>query len=284
MQNDEKWVGAHVSAAGGVENTIVNAEEIGARAFALFTKNQRRWSAKPLTETNINTFKSRVEQSPYDFDRILPHASYLINLGNPTEKNLQKSRNALLDELQRCEQLGITMLNVHPGAHLDKLSEDECLKRIAKSIDWAMEQTEFASVVLENTAGQGTAVGYRFEHLDAILQHTQYPERVGYCIDTCHAYAAGYDMRTEDSYHGMMEELTKTVGLEKLMGMHLNDSQKELGSRVDRHASIGEGEIGWEGFRALMNDERLNELPLILETPNTEQWPQEIKALYECME
>ncbi|MGM0589155.1 MAG: deoxyribonuclease IV [Bacteroidota bacterium] len=280
----KKWVGAHVSAAGGVENTIPNAVDIKAEAFALFTKNQRRWTAKPLSDNNIIRFKERCKQEGFTSERILPHASYLINLGNPTSEGLEKSRNALLDEMQRCEKLGITMLNVHPGAHLDSISEDQCLERIASSIDWAIEQTDFVEVVLENTAGQGTSVGYKFEHLEAIIQLANHPERVGYCIDTCHAYAAGYDLRTKEAYTNTMDELANTVGLEKLKGLHLNDSKKELGSRVDRHDCIGEGEIGWDAFGFIMNDERLNEMPLILETPNKEHWAEEISSLYELVE
>lgn len=275
-----KYIGAHVSAAGGVENAPERAHEIGAKAFALFTKNQRQWEGPPLTQENIDGFKENCEKYGYSMEHVMPHDSYLINLGHPEQKQLEKSRNAFLDEMQRCEQLGIRLLNFHPGSHLDKISVDECLQRNAESLNWALDQTEGVTAVIENTAGQGTNTGFAFEHLAAIIDGVEDKSRVGVCIDTCHAYAAGYDLSNKQGFTQMMEEFEETVGLKYLKGIHLNDSKRELGSRVDRHDSIGEGEIGLKGFELLMQDERFDDIPMILETPNTENWPEEIKLLY----
>lgn len=275
-----KYIGAHVSAAGGVENTPQRAHEIGAKAFALFTKNQRQWEGPPLTKKNVEGFKKNCQNFGYSMDYVMPHDSYLINLGHPDQQQLQKSRNAFLDEIQRCEQLGIKLLNFHPGNHLNKISVEECLDRNAESLNWAFERTEGVTAVIENTAGQGTSVGYKFEYLAQIIDGVKDKSRVGVCIDTCHAFAAGYDLSTGDGFKAMCEEFEETIGFEYLKGMHLNDSQKELGSRVDRHDNIGEGEIGLRGFELLMNDERFDDIPMILETPNTERWPEEIELLY----
>ena len=275
-----KYVGAHVSAAGGVENAPKRAHEIGAKAFALFTKNQRQWEWPALTEENIEGFKKNCEELGYSMDYVMPHDSYLINLGHPEKEQLEKSRNAFLDEMQRCEQLGIKLLNFHPGSHLDDISVEECLQRNAKSLNWALGQTEGVTAVIENTAGQGTNTGFKFEHLAAIIEGVEDKSRVGVCIDTCHAYAAGYDLSTEEGYKLMMGEFKETVGFEYLKGVHLNDSKKELGSRVDRHDNIGQGHIGIKGFEMLMQDERFGDIPMILETPNTERWPEEIELLY----
>lgn len=274
-----KYIGAHVSAAGGVENTPVNASEIGATGFAFFTKNQRQWSAKPLTEENITGFKERCEELDYPMESVIPHDSYLINLGHPERPKLQKSRNAFLDELQRCEQLGIRMLNFHPGSHLKKMSEEACLERIAESVNWALAQTEQVVAVIENTAGQGTNLGYRFEHLRAIIDGVEQKDRVGVCIDTAHAFAAGYDISTESGYRETMDAFGEIVEFDKLCGMHLNDSKKALGSRVDRHDSLGDGLIGWTPFQLIMEDDRLDGIPFILETPNTDRWAEEIGKL-----
>lgn len=274
-----KYIGAHVSAGGGVENAPLRAHEIGAKAFALFTKNQRQWEGPPLSEENIEGFKENCEQYGYSMEQVLPHDSYLINLGHPDKSKLQKSRNAFLDELQRCELLGIKLLNFHPGNHLNKHSPAECLSVIADSINWALDQTEGVTAVIENTAGQGTALGYTFEQLAEMIDQVEDKSRVGVCIDTCHAWAAGYDFSTEEEFSRTFDEFAQTVGFEYLKGMHLNDSKNPLGSRVDRHDSIGEGEIGIDGFRFIMQDERFDGIPMILETPNTERWPQEIKML-----
>lgn len=275
-----KYIGAHVSAAGGVENAPLRADEIGARAFALFTKNQRQWEGPPLSEENIEGFKKNCKELGYSMDQVMPHDSYLINLGHPEKEKLQKSRDAFLDEVQRCEQLGIKLLNFHPGSHLNKHSPDECLKTIAESINWALDETEGVTAVIENTAGQGTNMGFKFEQLAEIIDQVEDKSRVGVCIDTCHVFAAGYDISTGDGFRKTFQEFEQTVGFNFLKGMHLNDSKRELGSRVDRHESIGDGEIGLEGFRQIMQDKRFDNIPMILETPNTERWPEEIRILY----
>lgn len=274
-----KFIGAHVSAAGGVENSPERADKIGATGFALFTKNQRRWKAKPLTEENITKFKKACDKYDYPMKVIMPHDSYLINLGHPEKAGLKKSRDAFLDELQRCEQLGIQKINFHPGSHLTKISEEDCIKVIADSINLALDRTHFVKAVIENTAGQGTNMGYRFEHLAEMIEQIEQKERVGVCIDTAHAFAAGYDISTESGFEETFSKFDDIVGFGKLMGMHLNDSKKELGSKVDRHESLGDGLIGWTPFKKIMQDSRFDEIPLILETPNTERWAEEIHQL-----
>lgn len=278
MQN-KKYIGAHVSASGGVENAPVNAAAIGATAFALFTKNQKQWYSKPLTDENIENFKDNCEKYGYSPEQILPHDSYLINLGHPEDEGLKKSRRAFLDEIQRCEQLGITMLNFHPGSHLKKISEDECLQRIAESVNMVLEKTKGVTAVIENTAGQGSNMGYRFEHLACIIELTDDKSRVGVCLDTCHSWAAGYDFGSEEGYEKLWKDFDNIVGIKYLKGMHLNDAKKDLGSRVDRHAPLGEGYIGKEGFIRLMKDPRLNGIPMILETPEPDIWDKEIAWL-----
>jgi len=275
-----KYIGAHVSAAGGVENAPFNAKAIGAKAFALFTKNQRQWFSKPLTEENIKLFKENCKKEGFLPEHILPHDSYLINLGHPESEKLIKSQKAFLDELTRCEQLGLKYLNFHPGSHLGQYSEEECLQNISDSINWALSETEFVTAVIENTAGQGNNVGYKFEHLSQIIDKVNDKTRVGVCLDTCHAYTSGYDLRNEEAFHATFKQFEKLVGFQYLKGMHINDSKKELGTRVDRHESIGKGFIGLDAFKFLMNDSRFDDIPLILETPNSEIWKDEIELLY----
>lgn len=274
-----KYIGAHVSAAGGVKNSPERAHKIGATGFALFTKNQRQWKSKPLSEENITGFKAACKKYDYPMEAIMPHDSYLINLGHPEKAGLKKSRDAFLDELQRCEQLGIQKLNFHPGSHLKKISEKDCIKVIAESINEALDQTEFVKAVIENTAGQGTNMGYRFEHLAGMIDQVDQKERVGVCIDTAHTFAAGYDLSTESGFEDIFTQFDEIVGFDKLMGMHLNDSKKPLGSKVDRHESLGDGLIGWTPFKLIMKDSRFDGIPLILETPNTKRWAKEIKQL-----
>jgi len=274
---NKKYIGAHVSAAGGVENAPVNAHKIGATAFALFTKNQRQWKAKPLTDENIKKFKENCEKYGYKPGQILPHDSYLINLGHPEKEALQKSRDAFLDEMQRCEQLGIDRLNFHPGSHLNKISEKECLATIANSINLALEKTKGVTAVIENTAGQGTNLGFSFYQIKEIIGQVEDKSRVGVCIDTCHAYSAGYDIL--NNFENVFNEFEDVIGFGYLKGMHLNDSKKELASKVDRHHSMGEGTLGWEPFRMIMNDSRFDGIPLILETPDDQRWAEEIKTL-----
>lgn len=274
-----KYIGAHISASGGVENAPVNAHNIGATAFAFFTKNQRQWIASPLTEKSITGFKANCEKYGFSPEQILPHDSYLINLGSPDVEGLQKSRNAFIDEMQRCETLGLRYLNFHPGAHLNKISEDDCIKTIAESINIAIDKTKDVVAVIENTAGQGSNVGYRFEHLAGIIALIDDKNRVGVCIDTCHAYAGGYDLQTRDGFDRTFDGFDRTVGFKYLCGMHLNDSKKGLGSRVDRHTSLGIGSLGMDAFRRIMTDPRFEDIPLILETPDEALWAQEIETL-----
>ena len=279
MEN-KKYFGAHVSAAGGVQNAPVNAHAIGAGAFAFFTKNQRQWMAAPLREDDIRAFKQGCLELGYLPDVILPHDSYLINLGHPEAAGLAKSREAFFDEMHRCEQLGLTRLNFHPGAHLGQIGTDKCLDRIADSVNMALDRTVGVTAVVENTAGQGSSVGFDFEHLAYIIDKVEDKSRVGYCIDTCHAFAAGYDLRSEDACRQTFALLDRTASLGYMRGMHLNDVMKPLGSHVDRHALLGEGHIGMECFRFIARDERFNGIPLILETPDESRWPQEIQTLY----
>ena len=279
----KKFIGAHVSAAGGVENAPVNAHEIGAKAFALFTKNQRQWKAAPLTDKSIGLFKERCQELGFNMDYVLPHDSYLINLGHPEEEALTKSRNAFLDELQRCEQLGINRINFHPGSHLKKIEIDACLDRIAESINIALDQTKGVTAVIENTAGQGTNLGHTFEQLAHIINKVEDKTRVGVCIDTAHTLAAGYEIRTEESYKETFQSFDDIVGFKYLKGIHLNDSKKEVGTKVDRHDSIGKGVMGMTLFELMMKDSRFNKMPIILETPEPEIWAEEIKALYKLV-
>jgi deoxyribonuclease-4 len=279
-----KYVGAHVSASGGVENAPLNAAKIGARAFALFTKNQRQWVAKPLTEESIAAFRENLNQVGIAPEQVLPHDSYLINLGHPEKEALQKSRNAFLDEMQRCQQLGLKLLNFHPGAHLGKCTDEESLSIVADSINWALAQTEGVTAVIENTAGQGTNLGYSFEHLAAIIDRVEDKSRVGVCLDTCHTFTAGYDLRTAEACEATFAEFDRIAGFDYLRGMHLNDSKPDLGSRVDRHESLGKGKLGLEVFRYIMNDSRFDDIPMVLETIDETLWPQEIEQLYGMIE
>jgi len=274
-----KYIGAHVSAAGGVENAPLNAHNIGATAFALFTKNQRQWVSSPLTEDSIESFKSNCIKYGYKPNQILPHDSYLINLGHPEEDGLSKSISAFIDEMKRCHQLGLDRLNFHPGSHLKKIDVKDCLKRISESINIALQQTLDVCAVIENTAGQGSNLGFSFYHLAEIIEGVEDKSRVGVCIDTCHTFAAGYDLSNFESTKKTFKEFDDVVGFSYLKGMHINDSKKGLGSKVDRHESIGQGEIGWSCFEYIMSDSNFNNIPLILETPNPEIWNQEILQL-----
>lgn len=274
-----KLIGAHVSAAGGVDNAPMRAREIGANAFALFTKNQRQWVAKPLDAKTISAFKANCKMLGFGPESILPHDSYLINLGAPEEEKLQKSRDAFIDEMERCHQLGLYLLNFHPGSHLKKISESDCLTRIAESINLAHQAVPDVVAVIENTAGQGTNLGWRFEHLAEIINQVEDKQRVGVCLDTCHTFTAGYDLRTKEACEATFAEFDQVVGMHYLKAMHINDSKVEFASRVDRHHSLGKGEIGWPCFEYIMQDERFNSIPLILETIEPSIWPDEIQQL-----
>lgn len=279
-----KYFGAHVSAAGGVENAPVNAYKIGAKAFSLFVKNQRQWNASPLSAKSIDAFTANCDEYGFTPDLILPHSSYLINLGHPEKDALQKSRNALIDEMTRCSQLGLRMLNFHPGSTLGQISIDECLDLIAESINIALENTQGVTAVIENTAGQGSNVGFRFEHLARIIAGVEDKSRVGVCIDTCHSFAAGYDLSSKEACDHTYAEFDDVVGFRYLCGMHLNDALKPLGSRVDRHTNLGMGLLGTECFRYIATDPRFDGMPLTLETPDESLWADEIRMLYSLAE
>ena len=275
-----KYIGAHVSAQGGVENAPVNAKAIGAKAFAFFTKNQRQWFAYPLSQKSIKEFKANCEKFDYKPFQILAHDSYLINLGHPEKEALEKSRTSFIDEMQRCDALGLDRLNFHPGGHLNGISVEECLKRIAESINIALDKTKGVTAVIENTAGQGTNLGHTFEQIKAIIDYVEDKSRVGVCIDTCHVFTSGYDISTAKGFKETFEKFDEIIGFNYLKGMHLNDSKKPLGSRVDRHHNIGMGELGEEVFAQIMNDPRFDDMPLILETPDESLWESEINKLY----
>ncbi len=275
-----KYVGAHISASGGVENAPLNAHGIGAKAFAFFTKNQKQWFSQPLSRKSIDDFRSNCEKYGYKPFQILPHDSYLINLGNPDDMALLRSREAFIDEMKRCEQLGLDRLNFHPGSHLGKISEEESLDLIAESVNIALSETKGVIAVIENTAGQGTNLGYRFEHLKYIIDRVTDRKRVGVCIDTCHAFTSGYDLSTPEGFNKVFAEFDRVVGFSFLKGMHLNESKKAFGTRVDRHDSLHKGEIGDEVFSLIMNDPRFDDMPLILETPDEALWAGEIEYLY----
>lgn len=268
-----------MSASGGISNAPKNAADIGATGFAFFTKNQRQWNAKPLEESEIQAFKSYCSDLGFPSGSILPHDSYLINLGHPEKEGLEKSRKAFIDEMQRCEVLGLDRLNFHPGSHLRQISEKDCLSRIAESINLALRETSSAIAVLENTAGQGSNVGYSFEHLVEIMEQVEDQNRVGVCIDTCHSFAAGYDLRTEESCERVFEEFNRIIGFQWLRGMHLNDAKFSLGQKKDRHHSLGKGELGLNVFKYIMTRDVFRGIPLILETIEPDIWAEEIKML-----
>jgi deoxyribonuclease-4 len=274
-----RFIGAHISAAGGVENAILNAVKINANGFALFTKNQRQWKAKPLSDKNIKTFKEYMQKYNFSSDAILPHDSYLINLGHPEIDKREKSLNAFINEAKRVEALGLKYLNFHPGSHLRKISEEECLEIIASNINKAILETNSCIFVIETTAGQGSNLGYKFEHLKFIIDRVKDKQRIGVCIDTAHIFAAGYDIRTKEAYENTMREFDEIVGFEYLKGMHLNDSKAKFASKVDRHHSLGKGEIGIDAFKFIMQDKRIDNIPLILETIEPTLWKEEIELL-----
>lgn len=272
-----KRVGAHVSASGGVSNAPLNAKKIGADAFALFCKNQRQWEAKPLEQSEILKFKQNLKIANISPNHILPHDSYLINLGHPDEILRQKSLNAFIDEANRAEILGLKLLNFHPGSHLKLISEDECLKNIANSINYAINLTSNIKFVIENTAGQGSNLGFTFEQIAKIISQIKNQKRIGICLDTCHLFAAGYDIKSD--YSGVMKEFDRIIGYDFLSGMHLNDAKSTLNSKVDRHESLGVGNIGLDTFRQIMQDSKIDEIPMILETIDENLWAKEIEIL-----
>ena len=275
-----KYIGAHVSINGGISNAPISANAIGAKAFALFTGSSSRWVSKKISEEEAQLFKDNCRLYGFTPEVILPHDNFLINLGSPDKQKLHLSRKSFLDEMKRCEQLGLKYLNFHPGSHVNEMTEEECLDRIAESLNRILSETEGVTAVLENTAGQGSNLGYKFEHLAHIIDKVEDKSRMGVCIDTCHAYSAGYDLATEEGYRDTWNAFDEIIGAHYLKGIHLNDDKRELGSRIDRHAKIGEGTLGEEFFRRFVNDPRFDNIPIILETPDEEAWPEEIAWLY----
>lgn len=275
-----KYIGAHVSISGGIENAPKNAAAIGAKAFALFTKNQRQWRSPALKEENVTLFKKYCSELGYTADQILPHDSYLINLGNPEAEGLAKSRAAFIDEIQRCMTLGLKLLNFHPGSHKKMATEEECISTIAESLNMSLAETEGVTLVIENTAGQGSQMGCTFEQIAGIIEKVKDKSRIGVCLDTCHTFASGYDIRTEEAWNSTMAEFERLIGIEYLKGMHINDSKSDYNSRVDRHHSLGKGNLGWSAFSHIMKDPRTDKMPLVLETIDEQLWPQEIEELY----
>lgn len=275
-----KKIGAHISASGGVENAPINASLIGAKTFAFFTKNQRQWKSPPLKEDNIKLFKKNCEQFGFEPEYILPHDTYLINMGSPDPEIRKKSEEAFLDELRRCELLGLKMLNFHPGSHRGEMSDEDCLNSIAKSVNRCLMQTDKVVAVIENTAGQGGSVGRNFEQIKYLIDQIKDKSRIGVCLDTCHLFASGYDLRTKDSYEYTINQFEKIIGLNFLKGWHLNDSKSEFKSNVDRHESLGKGNLGINPFKFIVKDKRFENIPLILETPEPDLWEEEIKLLY----
>ncbi|MDR1057029.1 MAG: deoxyribonuclease IV [Coxiellaceae bacterium] len=274
-----KYIGAHVSIARGIFNAPLRAQEIGAKAFACFTKNQKRWQSRPYVVDNIIKFKTNLKTSGILPAHILAHAGYLINLGSPEESRRQISIASLIDEVKNCEQLGIEKLVFHPGSHLRIISEENCLDLIAAAVNKILFNTDKVTLVIENTAGQGSNLGYKFEHLAYLIDKINDKSRIGVCIDTCHLFASGIDFRTECEYTTGWDYFNKTVGFNYLKGLHLNDSQGSLGSFRDRHESLGEGHLGLKPFKLLMQDSRFDDLPMILETADPTIWSQEIKLL-----
>ena len=275
-----KYIGAHVSAQGGAQNTPNAAASIGAKAFALFTGFSNRWSSKRPTTKAIDAFKENCEKAGFSPDHILPHDNFLINLGSPDADKLAMSRESFLDEMERVKLYGLTMLNFHPGSHLKAISEDECLDRIAESINITLDKIQGVAAILETTAGQGSNMGWRFEHLAHIIDKVDDKTRIGVCLDTCHSHSAGYDLATPEGYEDTWRQFDEIIGLHYLRAMHLNDNMRTLGSHIDRHACIGEGSLGRAFFSRLMKDSRFDNIPLILETPDPDRWSEEIAWLY----
>jgi len=272
-------LGAHVSTSGGVNKAPGNGKNLGCEAIQVFTRNQMQWRARPLSEQDIAAFREGLKEC--SIQATVSHDSYLINLGSHEPVTLQKSLDAFADEIERCERLGIPFLVFHPGAHVG-CGEAAGLQRIVGSLNAVLRQKPGykTQVLLENTAGQGTNLGYRFEHLAEILAKTEDPNRLGVCLDTCHLFAAGYDLRTLSTYEATFQEFDAIVGLGRVKAFHLNDSKKSLGSRVDRHENIGKGGLGLEPFRFLLNDPRFAEFPMLLETPGgDEAYRNDLKTL-----
>lgn len=259
-------LGAHMSIAGGIFNAFARGESVGCDTMQIFTKSSNQWKAKELTDEDLE--KYHAEQKRTKIDPVIAHDSYLINLGSPDAALIKKSREAFLVEMERCEKLEIPFLVTHPGSHLGK-GEEWGVKRIAESISWLHEQTDgyTVKIALETTAGQGTNLGYRFEQIAAMIERAEQSERLAVCMDTCHIFAAGYDITTEKTYKQTISDFDRIIGLDKLAVIHFNDAKKALGSRVDRHEHLGKGEIGKDSFGFFMRDNRFSKIPKLLETP-----------------
>lgn len=279
-----KYIGAHVSVKGGVFNAPEAANEIGAKAFAIFTGSSNRWISKDIPDEVAELFKENCNKYGFTPDVILPHDNFLINLGSPDPQKLHLSKKSFLDDMRRCDKLGLKYLNFHPGSHVNEMTEEECLDKIAESLNWIMDKTENVVAVLENTAGQGSNLGFKFEHLAHIISKVEDKTRMGVCFDTCHAYSAGYDIATPEGYEKTWKEFDEIIGAHYLKGIHLNDDMRELGSHIDRHASLGEGTLGEWFFKKFVNDPRFDNMPIILETPDESRWPEEIKWLYSLID
>lgn len=277
---NKKLIGAHVSAEPDVSFAPLYAQQIGAGAFALFTAPSDSWRPVGLSPEVCEAFKTNCERCGYAPGAILPHSGFMMNPGSPDKRKLAMSRKLLTEELRRCEMLGLTMLNFHPGASLGQADDDTTLRVIAESINIALDKTTGVTAVIENTAGQGSNLGWRFEQIADIIDRVEDKSRVGVCIDTCHAFAAGYDFSTPEGYKAAWQAFDEVIGRQYLRGMHLNDSKRELGSRIDRHESIGSGHIGENFFAMLVADPRTDNIPMILETPDESRWPEEVRKLY----
>jgi deoxyribonuclease-4 len=272
-------IGPHTSIAGGLEKAAERAADLGANAFGMFSKNQRQWHAKPLEAEQVALFKQRMAELGFTANNVLVHDSYLINLANPDDEKQHKSLIAFIDEIRRIEQLGLSLLNFHPGSHLGSLTAEEATARVAAALDQSIEATDHAILVIENTAGAGSTLGASVEELAMILDASDHPQRIGFCLDTCHAHVAGYDLSTIEGFETLIARFDTLIGLDKLKGMHLNDAKSGPGSRLDRHASLGEGTIGWPTFDHIAGDERFANMPLVLETIDESLWAAEVARL-----
>ncbi|UVC49900.1 apurinic/apyrimidinic endonuclease [Theileria orientalis] len=278
------YVGAHVSAAGGPDASVVNSFNVLGQSFALFLKNQRSWNFKPLSPELIEKFKKNMEAFAYDPKFILPHASYLINVANPDATKRNKAFDNFLDDIKRCEKLGIKLYNFHPGSTCGLCEKAEGIKHIADCINKALDLSTGVTIVLENAAGQNNVIGSKFEDLRDIIDQVKDKTRVGVCLDTCHLFAAGFDIRTHDKFESVMKSFGDIVGLKYLKAVHLNDSKSDLASGLDRHENIGKGKLTKETFEFIMNSGYFKEIPIILETPTKEGdesiYRQEIQLMY----
>ncbi len=272
-------IGPHTSIAGGLYRAAEQAASLGATGFGMFTKNQLQWRAKPITGEEADRFRETCASLGFEAGQILVHGSYLINLANTDEEKWQRALAAFIDEIERVETLSLKLLNFHPGSHLGQLDTRTACRRVAAALDRAIEATEYANLVIENTSGSGSTLGSTFEELAMIMEASHHRERIGCCIDTCHAHTAGYDLSTIEGFETAIARFDAVVGLDKLWGMHLNDAKSTAGSRLDRHASLGAGTIGWQTFDHIAGDERFASIPLVLETVDESLWEAEVARL-----